>query len=334
MNATLAEVGVGGAFLRTYLAPLQGLLDRADVTDIFVNRPGEAWVETVGGAFERHSLADLNEVNLRRLAQQIAAQAHQGVSREHPLLSATLPGGARVQVVAPPATRAHMVLALRKHVLADLALDDIAVAPRVTRHRDGPSERQVQDKHLAAVLDRGEISRFLAEAVRLRRNIVVSGGTATGKTTVTNALIKEIPRHERLILIEDAQEIQLDHPNAAGLLCVRGDLGESRVTSEELLEACLRLRPDRIILGELRGREAFSFLRAANSGHPGSITTLHADSPARAARQLGLMVAQAGLALTSEDIAAYIDEIVDVWLQLSRIGGRRMISEIAFKPRD
>ena len=133
---------------------------------------------------------------------------------------------------------------------------------------------------------------FLRAAVARRKTIVISGGTGSGKTTLLNALVKEIPRSERLVVIEDAPEIRLDHPNAVGLVAVRGGLGEAQVDADTLLAASLRLRPDRILLGELRGREAFAFLRAVNSGHPGSITTVHADSPAGALDQIAADLSQ------------------------------------------
>src|SRR4051794_25169108 len=126
MSAALA-VGEG-IYLRSYLAPLTGMLARPDVTDIYVNRPGELWVETTGGAIERHDAPALDEPTLARLGRQIAALSHQGISREHPLLSASLPDGARVQVVAPPATRGNVAIAIRKHVSPDLALEDYVAA--------------------------------------------------------------------------------------------------------------------------------------------------------------------------------------------------------------
>ncbi|MEP6967242.1 MAG: ATPase, T2SS/T4P/T4SS family, partial [Pseudomonadota bacterium] len=163
-------------------------------------------------------------------------------------------------------------------------------------------------------------------------NIIVSGGTSTGKTTFLNALVKEIPGAERLIVIEDTPEVRLDHPNAVGLVAARGVLGEARVNAEDLLQAALRMRPDRIILGELRGPEAYSFLRAVNSGHPGSITTVHADSPRAAVDQIALMILQAGANLRRSEIVEYVGGVVDVAVQLSRRKGRRVVSDIAFAP--
>lgn len=319
----------GGIYLRAYLEPLAGMLERPEVTDIYVNRPHELWVETVGGAIERHDAPGLDEATLARLARQIAALSHQGISREHPLLSATLPDGARVQIVAPPATRASHAFAIRKHVEPDLSLSDYvatgALADTATRTS---LERKSGDRKLRALLDSGDIAGLLKAAVTGRKNILISGGTSSGKTTFLNALIREIPAEERLIFIEDTPELTLRHPNAIGLLAARSALGEAHVTANDLVAASLRMRPDRIILGELRGDEAFAFLRAVNTGHPGSMTTIHADSAEGAVEQLTLLVLQGGTRLGREDVHHHVRETIDVFVQLSRTAGRRHVSEV------
>ncbi len=321
-------------YLQSYLAPLAPMLARADVTDIFVNRPGEIWVETLTGGLERHEAPELDDTMLWRLARQIASLANQGISREHPLLSATLPGGERVQIAAPPATRGPLAMAVRKHVVADLQLSDYERAGAFADLRaGGQSQAEMTDAVLTSLLEQGRTTQFLQMAVRHRKNIVIAGGTATGKTTFLNALLKEVPQEERLILIEDTPEIQTSHPNSLGLVAVRGELGEAQVTSSDLVAAALRMRPDRIILGEIRGAEAASFLRAVNSGHPGSITTIHADSPRGAVDQLALLTLQAGLNLGRAEIATYVRGIVDIFVQLSRQDGRRVVSQIAFGDR-
>ena len=293
-----------GVYLRAYLAPLVGMLARPDVTDIYVNRPGELWIETTTGTIERHEAPGLDEPTLARLARQIAALSHQGISREHPLLSATLPDGARVQIVAPPATRGPLALAIRKHVAPDLGLEDYVAS--------------------------GDLRGMLAAAVRARKNILVSGGTSTGKTTFLNALLREVAAEDRLILIEDTPELHVAHDNVVGLLAARSALGEAQVGANDLLAASLRMRPDRIILGELRGIEAFAFLRAVNTGHPGSMTTVHADSAARAIEQVVLLALQAGTQLRRDDVRHYIRSTVDIFVQLERQGGRRRVSEVLF----
>ena len=323
-----------GVYLEAYLAPLAPWLSRPDVTDVLINRPGEVWIETTGGVMSREPADQLTEVALQRLARQIAAASHQGVGREHPLLSAALPDGARVQIVAPPATRGPMAIAIRKHVVTDLTLDDYDAAgafdtARSVSLRDGFDE----DADLEEALHAGDMASFLRLAVQRRKNIIISGGTSTGKTTFLNALIKAIPQQERLIVIEDTNEVRLDHPNSIGLIAVRGTLGEARVTVEDLLQASLRMRPDRIILGELRGAEAYSFLRAVNSGHPGSITTVHADSPKAAVEQIALMVMQAGANLSRGEIIEYVGGVVDIAIQLTRRDGRRLVSELAFRSK-
>ncbi|HEY0310931.1 MAG TPA: P-type DNA transfer ATPase VirB11 [Allosphingosinicella sp.] len=308
------------------------MLARPDVTDIYVNRPGEIWAETTGGGIERHDAPGLDEATLARLARQIAALSHQGISREHPLLSATLPDGARVQVVAPPATRGALALAIRKHVSPDLALDDYVAtgAFAETKARQG-FDKDETDRALAAMLQRGEIAGLLSAAVKARKNILVSGGTSTGKTTFLNALLREVPPEERLILIEDTPELAVAHQNMVGLLAARSALGEAQVSADDLVGASLRMRPDRIILGELRGPEAYAFLRAVNTGHPGSMTTVHADSPERAVEQIVLLVLQGGSQLGRDDVRHYVSRTIDVYVQLTRTGGKRRVSEVVLR---
>ena len=322
-----------GVYLDAYLAPLAPWLSRPDVTDLLINRPGEVWVETASGEMSREPADQLTEAALQRLARQIAAASHQGVNREQPLLSATLPDGARVQIVAPPATRGHLAMAVRKHVITDLTVDDLAQRGLFEQAgRADLARRDAEDAALSAQLDSGDVTGFLKAAVRARRTMVISGGTASGKTTLLNALVKEIPRSERLVAIEDAAEVRLDHPNALGLVAVRGDQGEARVDADALVTAALRLRPDRILLGELRGREAFAFLRAVNSGHPGSITTIHADSPAGALDQIALLALTSGVDLGWDKVAAYVSRVIEIVVQLDRTGGARRVTEVLFRP--
>lgn len=321
-------------YLSAYLAPLAPWLSRPDVTDVLINRPGEIWVETADGAMCREPADELNEMALQRLARQIAAASHQGVNREQPLLSATLPDGARVQVVAPPATRGGLAMAVRKHRISDLSVGDLARDGLFdAAHRTDPAKAREADAELEAMLEAGDLQTFLKAAVRRRKTIVISGGTGSGKTTLLNALVKEIDREERLVVIEDAPEVRLDHANGVGLVAVRGELGEANVDADALLAASLRLRPDRILLGELRGKEAFAFLRAVNSGHPGSLTTIHADSPAGALDQIALLALTSGVDLGWEKVQTYVGRVIDVVVQLDRVDGSRRVSEVLFRPR-
>ena len=327
-HATLIDPPPEGfAYLHAYLAPLLPMLARPDVTDIFINRPNELWIETLGGVIERHDVPALGEGPLWHLARQIASLANQGISREHPLLAATLPDGSRVQIVAPPATRGPMAVAIRKHVVSDMRLTDYAAAGAFTE-----TIRTAQLTPPATPPMFGNtLHEALAQAVRARKNILISGGTSTGKTTFLNALIKEIPAYERLILIEDAPELQLEHDNAVGLVAVRSPLGEARVTTDDLLQASLRMRPDRIILGEVRGSEAYTFLRAVNTGHPGSLTTIHADSPHGAIEQLALIILQSGTQLRHDDVVHYVSTVIDVFVHLERVERRRRVASVIFK---
>lgn len=313
-------------FYGSYVAPLLPMLERADVTDIYVNRPGEVWIETLSGHSERFDAPDLTEARLWRLARQVASMSHQGISREHPLLAARLPDGSRIQIVAPPATRGPIAIAIRRHVVSDISLSDYAEQGAfsetiVGARADEPTAIHETDR---------ELDRLLARAVRRRRTILISGGTATGKTTFLNALLREIPEGERLIVIEDTPELIIRHRNAVGLVAVKSDLGEARVTTDDLLQASLRMRPDRVILGEIRGGEAHTFLRVINTGHPGSISTIHANSPDGAVEQLALLV-QASSNLARADIVSYVRHVVDIFVQLERVHGVRRVTQIVVR---
>lgn len=314
------------ATLAAWLAPFASFLAQGDVTDIFVNRAGEVWVERLGGAMECLAMPEVDEARLWLIARGLAGITHQGISRQHPLMAATLPDGARVQIVAPPAARAGMAMAIRKHVVADMGLDEMGGQGLF----DGTQFHQgiVPAPPVPAPQLGQGMGDYLAQMVRERRNILISGGTSSGKTTFLNALIREISRDERLVTIEDTPELTIPHSNAVGLLAVRGELGEARVGVEDLLQASLRMRPDRILLGELRGREAYSFLRAVNTGHPGSMTTIHADSPEGAMEQLAMITLQAGLGMSRGDIVEYARSVIDIVVQLERRDGARRVSRI------
>ena len=320
-------------YLDAFLAPLATFLGRGDVTDLYINRPGELWLDTREGS-ERHDVPALDDASLWRLARQIAASTDQGINREHPLLAATLPDGARVQICAPPATRGNLIVAIRKHNMPDLRLTDYEEAGAFARLGEAALKRQATDDMLAALLADGRTFDFLKAAVQTRQTIVISGGTGTGKTTFLNALLKEASDRERFVLIEDTPEIQLHHQNAVGLVAVRGKLGEASVTPADLVEAALRLRPDRIIMGEVRGAEAISWLRAVGTGHPGSITTVHANSPDGAIEQLAMMSISAGTELGRAELVDYIKATVDIFVQLGQEDGARLVTQIQFRRPD
>jgi type IV secretion system protein VirB11 len=310
-------------YLDAYLAPFREWLDRDSVTEIIVNRPGELWVEDAAHpGMQRIELPAIDDRLVQRLAEQVARISHQGINREHPLLGATLPGengqsAARIQFCGPPATRAHWTMAIRRHRRLDLPLDAYDSGPLSPAHTPDLPDPDAQP------------IAFLRAAIAARKTILISGGTSTGKTTFLNAMLGEIGAEERVILVEDTPELRIPGRNGVGLVAVKGELGEAKVTANELLQAALRLRPDRIVLGELRGAESVSFLRAINTGHPGSFSTVHANSPAGALEQLALMVMQTGIGLTRRDTIAYAASVIDVIVQLGRSHGKRGITAIA-----
>lgn len=313
-----AAVAPRSVYLDAYLAPFRGWLERETVTEILVNRPGEVWVEDAAlPAMQRVEDAAIDDQLLQRLAEQVARISHQGINRQHPLLAATLPDGARIQLCGPPATRRHWALAIRRHRLVDLPLD---------AYDRGP----IPPVQPAAMPDpAAEPIAFLREAIRRRQTILIAGGTSSGKTTFLNAMLREIPAQERVVIVEDTAELRLPGANGVGLIAVKGDLGEAKVSANDLLQAALRLRPDRIVLGELRGAETVSFLRAINTGHPGSFSTVHANTPRGALEQIALMAMQTGIGLTRAETMDYAAAVIDVVVQLDRAGGKRGIAAIA-----
>ena len=320
------------AALETYLLPFKNIFAEEGVNELMVNKPGEVWVEKAGDQ-RLEKIPEIDIDHLLGLGRLVAQSTAQGISEETPLLSATLPNGYRIQVVFPPAVEPNLAaFAIRKGTTMHLSLDKYAEMGAF----DNTSTKELVDENDAILCDylkSGNIKEFIRHAVNCKKNIIISGGTSTGKTTFTNAALGEIPEKERLITVEDAREVMLhNHPNRVHLLASKGGQGRAKVTTQDLIEACLRLRPDRIIVGELRGAEAFSFLRAINTGHPGSISTLHADAPAMALEQLKLMVMQAGLGMPPEEVKKYILAVVDIVVQLKRgEGGKRYVSEVYFK---
>jgi len=318
--------------LDTYLSPLKKFFSQPTVSEISLNRPKEAWVE-IGGDMTRHEVPEFDLEHLKALGRLVAQSTEQKISEENPLLSATLPEGYRIQVVFPPACEpATIAMSIRKQTIINLDLDQYeaigAFQNTIVRKEANPV-----DIKLRTLLNAGSVKEFITQAILAKKNIIISGGTSTGKTTFFNAALKVVPPTERIITCEDAREIMIPHiPNRVHLMASKGGQGRAKVTMQDLIEACLRLRPDRLMLGELRGAEAFSFMRAVNTGHPGSISTLHADTPSLALEQLILMIMQAGLGITRDQIKEYVENVINVIIQLKRgARGMRYVSEVYFK---
>ena len=317
------------------LRALRPLLEDPHVTELCINRPREIFIETaIGWRCEAAPFADFNWC--QRLAKLIANVTRQRVDESSPLLSASLPTGERVQIVLPPATTLGCVaITIRRPADVVWSIEELtqrgALGP-LTHADAGPRDTEAQLARLHAARD---FLPFMRLAVRARKNILVSGPTGSGKTTWTKALIQEIPPDERLVTIEDARELVLDgHRNHVRLFYSKDDQGLARVTPKQLLECCLRMRPDRILLAELRGEEAFDYLRNVNSGHPGSITSVHATSAELAFEQLVLLIKQsvAGRELARRDIKSLLYLLIDVVIQCAQVRHQRVIREVWFDP--
>lgn len=320
-------------FLYRALEPLKPFLNDPRVVEVSINRPGHVYVERLGdehmGFF---SVPELTTAEIVNIGERVAASTNQFVSPANPILSAALPTGERIQVVLPPAAPDGGAVSLRKQVVSDFSLDDYrdnGAFERVSVVIGGVSDI---DRELTRLLHEEDIHGFVRSAIANRLSILISGGTSSGKTTFLNACLKSVDSRERIITLEDTRELFPPQPNAVHLLASKGDQGTASVTIQSLLEASLRMRPDRLFVGEVRGSEAFSLLRAINTGHPGSMTTVHADSPLGAYEQLAMMVMQSGLsaAYPKADLISYIRSVIPIVIQLRRDGGRRGVSEIFF----
>lgn len=334
-SARRPPVVVESSALDLTLRALRPILVDRQVTEICINRPGEAYIETREG-WRYVPLEFATFEWCTSLAKLVANSTRQRIDAESPLLSASLPGGERIQIVLPPATTPGTVaITIRRPADEVWTLDELAQRGVFRNTRQASTAPDDTEIELLRLLEAREYSLYMRLAVLARKNILVSGPTGSGKTTFTKALIREIPPDERLITIEDAKELVLDrHPNHVRLYYSKDDQGLARVTPKQLLESCLRMKPDRILLAELRGEEAFDYLRNVNSGHPGSITSIHAASAELAFEQLVLLVKQsrAGQELAREEIKQLLYLLIDVVVQFGVEHRERCIKEVWYDP--
>lgn len=326
----MAESSDAGV-VRQLLLPLDRFLKDKSLYEVVINRPGEVLTEGIGG-WQRHELPDLSFDKLMRLARAVASFSNQGIDETRPLLSATLPDEERIQIVIPPATTRDTVsITIRKPSSVSLSMEDME-ASGLFENVVASSNKPPEDDPLLAAYRNGQYRAFLKGAVLARKNIIISGATGSGKTTLSKALIRHISEDERLISIEDTPELTIPQPNHVRLFYSKGGQGLAKLGAKDLLESCLRMRPDRVLLQELRDGTAFYYIRNINSGHPGSITTVHADSPNLAFEQLTLLVkeAEGGRDLGRDDIRNLLKISIDVIVQCKRVAGRFRVTEIYF----
>ena len=287
--------------------PLDEFLRDPLVSDVLVNGPHKIYVERQG-RLEATEATFLDNDHLLRVIRRIADNVGRRVDESTPMLDARLPDGSRVNAIIPP-----------------LALD----GPTVSIRRFGTNPLDMQRLIEVEAL-REEMAVFIEACVQCKLNVLISGGTGTGKTTFLNALSRWIPAGERVVTIEDAAELQLQQPHVVRLETRPPNIeGKGEVAQRDLLRNSLRMRPDRIIIGEVRGGEALDMLQAMNTGHEGSMTTVHANSPRDALRRLENMVSMAGLNFPVQAIREQIGSALDVLIHLGRLsGGRRKILQV------
>jgi pilus assembly protein CpaF len=289
------------------LGPLEPLLARDEIADIMVNGATRTFIE-VGGKIQLTNVRFRDNAQLMNICQRIVSQVGRRVDESSPICDARLMDGSRVNVIAPPLSIDGPVLTIRKFRKDKLTLDQLmrfgAISP-----------------------EGGEILKIIA---RVRCNVLISGGTGSGKTTLLNCLTNYIDHDERIITCEDAAELQLQQPHVVRLETRPPNLeGSGAVSMRDLVKNCLRMRPERIIVGEVRGPEAFDLLQAMNTGHDGSMGTLHANSPREAMSRLESMIAMGGFSLPVRTIREMIVSSIDVIVQAARLrDGSRRITQI------
>lgn len=303
-----------------FFRPMAAQFAREDVTELVVNRAGEFGVETRKG-WEWFDAPELDYTALRRLCDLMASFTKQDVAEETPVVSSVLPDGARVQCVVPPAVPAGTVsITVRKASSLTMSITDMDRRGLFEMTAAGSASAADADGELIALYRKGDWPGFLQRAVEARKNILISGATGSGKTSLSKTLVRMIPGHERILTIEDTRELIVPHRNCVHMTFSKDGNARQKIGAKELLESALRMRPDRILLQELRDGTAFFYLRNVNSGHPGSITTVHANSAEGALEQLTLLVkeSEGGNDLDRADIRALLRSLVDVVIQMKR----------------
>lgn len=325
----------GETTLRLLLEPLTALLADTGVTELVVNRPGEAGVERAG-VWSWHGVPELDFERLDAIATLCAALSQQDVGPEQPLCASVLPDGERVQIARPPTVEAGLLsLTIRRPSRFVPTIAALAAGGLFARTAPAAPRLHPCDADLMALHRAGDWQRFFPLAVRAKKTVIVTGDTGSGKTTFAKALIQAIPPEERLVTIEDTAEFTgLPQRNRVALFYSKGGQGLAQVGPEALIEAALRMRPDRILMQELRDGAAFTFLRALAAGHPGAVTTCHAGNAAGAFDALRLMVKQneAGRHLADADVQALLRRHIDVVAQCRRGADGFTIEEVFFDP--
>jgi type IV secretion system protein VirB11 len=325
--------GTDAAVVRELLSPLAMFLEDKSLYEVIINRPGQVLTEGPGG-WRTFDAPELTFEKLMRLARAVASSSHQSIDERRPILSATLPGEERIQIVIPPATlKGTVSITIRKPSSVDFSLDDLENRQFFENTRTTETEAPSDDRELRTLYNDGRFKEFLRQAVISRKNIIISGATGSAKTTLSKALIKHIPENERIISIEDSSELIIPQMNNVRLFYSKDGQGLSHAGPKELLESSLRMRPDRILLQELRDGTAFYYIRNVNSGHPGSITTVHADSVALAFEQLALLIKESdgGRDIERSEILNLLRASVDVVVQCKRLTGSYRATEVYFR---
>jgi type IV secretion system protein VirB11 len=339
MDGTPPLANFAGDFLdyQYEVLGIREFLASPDVTEICINRPGELFLETREG-WRRVEVPTLTFERARQFCTAVVNESNTGqrITDVDPVVSLTFPTGQRAQFVIPPACDAGKVsITIRLPSRRTVTLQQYTDSGFFAQVLEQAETLGDHDRELLELRAARDYATFFGRAVLYRKNIVVAGATGSGKTTFMKSLVHHIPAQERLVTIEDARELFIEQPNVVHLLYSKGGQSASNVTAKSCMEACLRMKPDRIILAELRGDESFYFIRNCASGHPGSITSCHAGSTAQTWDQLALMVKASaeGAGLEFAVIKRLLRLTIDIVVHIQAHGGSRYITGIDFDPR-
>ena len=322
--------------LQHYLKRYSEILNQDGVEEIMINSPGSMFIEKAGQPIYEIVDPEITYESLKQLSNLVASYSKQMVNSKNTLLSASLPTGERVQIVLPPSCETGKIcLCIRKPSSDNHSLESLKALGVFDRIAPLEDTHKALNDRLKSLLSNHKYVEFLKLSVESAKNVVISGGTSSGKTTLANALLKHIPSHERVITIEDVREVFLEQENKVHLLASKGSVSTAKADISDLFGACLRLRPDRIMLSEIRGAEAYDFLNSITSGHPGAITTVHADSVRLAIERLARYVGDHPSGLMINDKEKYIRQAIDVIVQVQKDNktGWRGITDIQFTPQ-
>ena len=328
----IAEINVYRETEKALFKPLESFMTDPMVSEILINKPKEVYIEK-HGEFTRHNIEAITERKMASIFRTIAVSNKQ---EEKQIFYGSMTDQSRITLIAPP-TASHHSLSIRRKVVKNMTLnnyrenDYYKIVQPASREDDELSFLDDSEKDLIELYKQGNWNDFVPQAIKQKKNIIIAGGTSSGKTTFLNACLQEIDMNDRIISLEDTRELDVVQPNYVSLLETKAEGDTPAVPMRDLVKACLRLRPDRIIMGEMRGAEIMDFVTACSTGHEGGLSTIHANNPRNAFMRMSGMYKQNNVVMTDADIMRELESVVDVIIQIGKTPHGRLAQSIFYK---